>query len=365
MMTATTMNNKKESYSCRVCSIVPRVLLLILTVVSLALWRDSSRWRGNRSTAPPKKLLGASPEGHEVWLQDTTTTTTTTTTSIRKFAADDNPRVLNVHVVPHTHDDVGWCKTVDQYYYGFNNSIAELGNVRSIISTIVESLLDHPSRTFSYVEQKFFSMWWNEQNDAIRDSVRYLIANRQLIFVNGGWCMHDEAATHYASMIDQTSLGHDFLKRELGVVPRIGWQLDPFGHSATQASLMTSRVGFDALYFGRIDYQDLNLRRLTQECEGLWNSSSSLGDTTVFWGLTGSYGGNYGPPSGFWFDIHTGEKPLVGANQDFVLKKLHTFVEYIRLQSDQTKGNHIMMTMGSDFHVRAGHKLSLCDYRRF
>jgi hypothetical protein len=30
---------------------------------------------------------------------------------------------LNVHLVCHTHDDVGWLKTVDQYFVGSNNSI--------------------------------------------------------------------------------------------------------------------------------------------------------------------------------------------------------------------------------------------------
>jgi len=35
--------------------------------------------------------------------------------------------VLTVHLVPHTHDDVGWLKTVDQYFSGSNNTIQRAG----------------------------------------------------------------------------------------------------------------------------------------------------------------------------------------------------------------------------------------------
>lgn len=54
--------------------------------------------------------------------------------------------------------------------------------------------------------------------------------------------MHDEATTHYIDMIDQTTLGHQFIKKEFDVTPRIGWQIDPFGHSAVQAYLLGAEV---------------------------------------------------------------------------------------------------------------------------
>lgn len=38
-----------------------------------------------------------------------------------------------------------------------------------------------------------------------------MVANGQLEFTNGGWCMNDEAVTHYVDIIDQMSLGSKYL----------------------------------------------------------------------------------------------------------------------------------------------------------
>ena len=61
--------------------------------------------------------------------------------------------------------------------------------------------------------------------------------------------------------------------------------------------------------------QDLALRTKAKAAEFIWRASPSLGpDAQVFAGLTGEYGGNYGPPSGFNWDVNAaaacGKRPL-------------------------------------------------------
>ena len=266
-------------------------------------------------------------------------------------------RTLNVHIVPHTHDDVGWLKTVDQYFYGLNNTIQQ-AHVSLILDNVLTELQDPyttHNRTFTYVEMKFFSKWYLNLPSEFKEALKGLIKKKQFSFANGGWCMHDEAATHYMGMIDQTTLGHQFLLKELGVVPKVGWQIDPFGHSATQGGLLTSSVGFDALYFGRIHYVDLLNRQAAAECEGLW-SSSAPDNSSVFWGLTGSYGGNYGAPAGFCFDVLCGDDPLVGLERPALVDRIKLFTNALGVQANRTKGRNIMLTMGMDFQYSQARK---------
>ena len=68
--------------------------------------------------------------------------------------------------------------------------------------------------------------------------------------------MNDEAAAHYTAIIDNMSFGIGFFQGTFGKCgrPKIAWQIDPFGHGREQANLF-ARMGYDGLFFGRLDYQ--------------------------------------------------------------------------------------------------------------
>lgn len=262
--------------------------------------------------------------------------------------------MLRVHLVPHTHDDGGWLKTVDQYYYGLNQSIQAAG-VQYILDGVVQALAANPDRRFVYAEMAFFSRWWAQQDGATRALVASLVEQGRLSFVNGGYVQHDEAAAHYVGMLDQTTRGHRFLARALRFVPTVGWQVDPFGHSGTQAGLFGAALGFSALFFGRADYQDMARRRARRELEVVWRGSGG-GEAARAEGLfTGNFAsGNYGPPPGFWWeyglnvdDPIADDPRLEGYN---VGERVDAFVGACLEVANATRGGDIMLTMGSDFH---------------
>ncbi|CAD6204979.1 unnamed protein product [Miscanthus lutarioriparius] len=282
----------------------------------------------------------------------------TTEVSASAFAVASNATAvvagkLNVHLVPHSHDDVGWLKTVDQYYVGSNNSI-QGACVMNTLDSVVDALARDPARKFVAVEQAFFQRWWAEKSPTIQAIVHKLVDSGQLEFINGGWCMHDEAAVHYIDMIDQTTLGHRMIKRQFNKTPRAGWQIDPFGHSAVQAYLLGAELGFDSVHFARIDYQDRQTRKADKGLEVIWRGSRTFGSSSQI--FTNAFPVHYSPPDGFGFEVL--DENIIPVQDDLSLfdynvqERVNDFVAAALAQANVTRTDHIMWTMGDDFNYQ-------------
>ncbi|CAB3385076.1 Hypothetical predicted protein [Cloeon dipterum] len=249
-----------------------------------------------------------------------------------------DPKLFTVHLVPHTHDDVGWVRTVDDYYYGGNG-------VRGIFEGVVNELMINETRKFIWVETAYFWKWWSEtKKDDLKENVKKLVANGQLELTGGAWSMNDEAVNHYQSTIDQFTWGFRRLSDVFGDCgrPHVGWQIDPFGHSRETASLM-AQLGFDGLFFGRLDRDDKAHRTETKTMEMIWRGSKNLGEESDL--FTGALSEGYTAPRGFCFDIYCPEH----VSEDNYKEKVVKFVQIAKRQADMYRSNNVIWTMGADF----------------
>ena len=57
----------------------------------------------------------------------------------------DPMKKLHVHIVPHSHDDMGWLKNIDEYYYGMKSTIQRAG-VQYILDSVIKELYWDPEK---------------------------------------------------------------------------------------------------------------------------------------------------------------------------------------------------------------------------
>lgn len=168
---------------------------------------------------------------------------------------------LKVFVIPHSHNDPGWIKTVEEYYRT---------QTKHILDNMLEKLAEDHRRKFIWAEISFFSMWWNELDQNNRRKVKKqdvpnvngekinysycrFLKTKQLEIVTGGWVMNDEANSHWISIIHQLTDGHQWLQQHLNYTPKSSWSVDPFGMSATQPFLL-KETGLKNMLIQRVHY---------------------------------------------------------------------------------------------------------------
>jgi lysosomal alpha-mannosidase len=80
------------------------------------------------------------------------------------------------------------------------------------LDTVTDALTADPTKRFIWVEIAYLQLWWDTHATNDRKQRFYnLLKNKQIEFANGGWVMNDEAIPTYTSVINQQTLGHQFI----------------------------------------------------------------------------------------------------------------------------------------------------------
>ena len=141
----------------------------------------------------------------------------------------------------HTHNDLGWQMTIDEY---------QEKAIDRILNSSVSHLDKNPSVKFTYCNIGFLYNWLRRFPERL-EQVRRVIKSGQLYIVNGGTAVHDNACSHIDDIISNYEFGRWYSKTILQTDPNIGWLIDPFGHSKT-TTRMYQEMGYRSYITNRI-----------------------------------------------------------------------------------------------------------------
>ncbi|KAF5292288.1 hypothetical protein FQA39_LY03322 [Lamprigera yunnana] len=262
---------------------------------------------------------------------------------------------LKVFVVPHSHNDPGWIKTIDEYY---------LQQTKHILNNMVTKLQEDPRRKFIWAEISYFAMWWDDLEQEHRDAVKRLVHNNQLEIVTGGWVMNDEANSHWISIIHQITEGHQWLEAHLNYTPKSHWSIDPFGMSATQP-LLLKHMGFQNMLIQRVHYSVKKQLALEKNLEFRWKQSwDSSEKTEIFTQMMPFYSYDVphtcGPDPKICCQFDFKRLPTHGLhcpwrippqsiNDNNVAQRAELLLDQYRKKSTLYKTNVLLVPLGDDF----------------
>jgi Glycosyl hydrolases family 38 N-terminal domain len=64
-------------------------------------------------------------------------------------------------------------------------------------------------------------------------------------------------------------VGHSFLQKTFGIVPKHAWHLDAFGHSAATPELF-AKMGFETITFARMTEEERDYRVEKKKLQFIW-----------------------------------------------------------------------------------------------
>nr|XP_026486529.1 lysosomal alpha-mannosidase-like [Vanessa tameamea] len=258
---------------------------------------------------------------------------------------------INVHIVPHSHAELGYMNTFDGYYTGQDDFFAPSKiNMRRILDATISELWADKERKFTLSDSElpYFFNWWSRRHDTVRRMVYELIRQGRLMIVGGGWGMADEASTYYQSVIDS----YTYSLRKINATflscgrPLVAWQADTFGHSREYASLM-AQMGYDGLFINPISFDDEIIRMDRKALDFVWRGSDDLGPETDIY--THKLFDGYWSPPGFCFDSMCSDPLFITSDTFFsnVDERVDLFVKSIRdRQAPSYNTKQVLVMMG-------------------
>ncbi|XP_028032101.1 lysosomal alpha-mannosidase-like [Bombyx mandarina] len=261
--------------------------------------------------------------------------------------------MLNVHIVPHTHGELGYTRTFPQHYTGefMKGQQPSLINMKRILDYTISELWAQEHRKFTFSDTPYLFHWWANRDATVRRMVYTLLRQGRLFIVGGAWGMVDEATTNYHAVIDQFTyslrkLNATFL--ECGR-PLMAWQADVYGHSREIASLL-AQMGFDGLFINPISFDDELDRMRRKSMEFLWRGSDDLGAETDIY--THKLFDGYWSPPGFCFGSYCDDPLLITSDSVFrnIDERVDLFIKSIlHRQAPYYSTRNVMVMMGQRF----------------